>query len=487
MSKKLTKEFFKEAQTYAQKIVDGLNTSVSPFHSVETAKKLLNAADFKEIRETDKWELEGGSKYYFTRNNSTICAFTIGSKVQSGSPPESFKIVGCHTDSPTIRVAPVSNVDTQGYKEIAIQWYGGALWHTWLDRDLTFAGRVIVYNETTGKLEDKFWHHEEPIVRIPNMCPHLQTMKEREALELNKETHLKPIIATSIIDALMDKDIEEEKKGDEEEKESKFSIEKKHLKSFLNLMAEGVGTKAENIVDFELSMVDTNKSCIMGLHKEFISSGRLDNMLSSLTATHALIEASSTVHSDSSVNIIYLFDHEEIGSTSDQGAQGTVVKDSLERIYASFNDQTINAGFKQTLRNSMCISADMAHAIHPNYQQKHQPLHCPKMHEGIVLKTNCNQRYMTDSVSSAVLREIASRAGVPLQDFVIKQDLPCGSTIGPALASVVGVKTVDIGAPQLAMHSCRELCGTTDTYYYHLLFAEFFKSFNDASADLLTH
>lgn len=489
MSKKLTKEIFKEAQVYAQTIVDGLNTSVSPFHSVETVRKLLEENKFQEVKETDAWSLEGGMKYYFTRNNSTICAFTVGKGCKSGTPPEHFKLVGCHTDSPTIRVAPVSNIETQGYKEVGIQWYGGGLWHTWLDRDLTFAGRVIVYNDETGKLEDKYWHHADPIIRIPNMCPHLQDMDERAALKINKETHLKPIIATSIIDALMDPDSEEEKKEDtkEEEKESRYSIEKKHLKSFLSLMAEGVGTKPENIVDFELSMVDTNKSCLMGLHKEFVSSGRLDNMLSSLTATHALIEASDEVADDQSVNLIYLFDHEEIGSVSDQGAQGTVVKDSLERIYAAFHDGVADVGFRQALRNSMCISADMAHAIHPNYTHKHQPQHSPKLHSGIVLKINCNQRYMTDSVSSSILREVAVRSEVPLQDFIIKQDLPCGSTIGPALASTVGMKVVDIGAPQLGMHSCREFCGTTDVLYYHKLFAGFFKHFMEASADLLTH
>ena len=433
MAKKLTKEFFKEAQTYAQKIVDGLNSSVSPFHSVETVKKLLNEKDFQEIRETDKWTLEAGMKYYFTRNNSSICAFTVGKTCSSDSPPDCFKIVGCHTDSPTIRVAPISNVDTQGYKEIAVQWYGGALWHTWLDRDLTFAGRVVVHNDETGKLEDRYWHHDEPIIRIPNMCPHLLDMSERESLSINKETHLKPIIATSLIDALMDKDGDEEEKKEEtkeEQSESRFSIEKKHLKSFLNLVAEGVGTKPENIVDFELSMVDTNKSCVMGLHKEFISSGRLDNMLSSLCATHALLEVSNETSEDSSINLVFLFDHEEIGSVSDQGAAGTIVKDCLERIYATFNGGQSNIGFKQALRNSMCISADMAHAIHPNYQQKHQTLHVPKMHQGIVLKTNCNQRYMTDSVNSAIIREVAHRAGVPIQDFIVKQDVPCGSTIG---------------------------------------------------------
>lgn len=234
---KLTKQFFKDAQIFAQKCVDGLNTAVSPFHSVETIKKLLEDNSFTQIKETEKWELKGGEKYYFTRNNSTICAFTVGSKCEGGSPPSSFKIIGCHTDSPTIRIAPISNIDTKGFKEIAVQWYGGGLWHTWLDRDLTFAGRVIIHNTETGKLEDKFWHHEDPIVRIPNMCPHLQSDSEREALKLNKETHLKPIIATSIIDQLM----EEAEEGEEEKEKDESMIEKKHLKSFLSLIADGVG------------------------------------------------------------------------------------------------------------------------------------------------------------------------------------------------------------------------------------------------------
>lgn len=450
MSIKLTKELFKEAQAYSKTIIDGLNSSVSPFHSVETVKELLKSNNFKEIKETEGWSLEGNSRYYFTRNNSTLCAFTTGGQIKSGTPPDCYKLVGCHTDSPTIRIAPKSDIDTLGYKEIAVQWYGGGLWHTWLDRDLTFAGRVIIKNDETGKLEDRFWHHKDPIIRIPSLCIHLQDSTEREALKINKESHLKPIIATSIIDALMDEDA---KVDEEETKESAYSIEKKHLKSFLNLMAKEIGTKVENIVDFELSMVDTNPSCLLGLHKEFISSGRLDNMLSSLTATHALIDVSETIAEDKSINFVCLFDHEEIGSVSDQGAQGTIIVDSFEKIYSSFNEGSLDSGYKQAIRSSLCISADMAHAVHPNYSSKHQSLHMPKLHEGIVLKTNCNQRYMTDSVSSAILREIAIKAKVPLQDFIVKQDGGCGSTIGPMLSTTIGIKVVDIGAPQLAMHS----------------------------------
>lgn len=225
----------------------------------------------------------------------------------------------------------------------------------------------------------------------------------------------------------------------------------------------------------------------MGLHKEFISSGRLDNMLSSISATHALLEVCQEPLEDDSINMVFCFDHEEIGSVSDQGAHGTIVIDSTERIYAAFNDNALDMGYKQTLRKSMCISADMAHGVHPNYSEKHQPLHSPKLHEGIVVKINVNQRYMTDSVTLAILREIAENHGVPLQDFIIKQDLPCGSTIGPHIASTVGVKTIDVGVPQLGMHSCREFCGTTDALYYKNLFVGFFKDFTTVSQSLTDH
>lgn len=457
----ISEEFFQEAQVYAQGIVDGLNTSVSPFHSVQTVKALLDENGFEQIKNTESWVLEAGKNYYVTRNNTSLCAFSIGEKCELAVPPEVFKIVGCHTDSPCIRLAPITKMEKEGFNQMAIQHYGGGIWQTWLDRDLTLAGRIIIKDPVSGKLEDKFWHHPDPILRIPNLAIHLQNADERTAFKYNEEKDLRPVIATAIIDALMDKVSKEEEQEEEEkveEKPNKFknTILKKHLKSFLELMASEIGTEPDNILDFELCMVDTNKSTLMGIHKEFISSGRLDNMLSSLVATHALIEVSKDAPNDKSVNLIYLFDHEEIGSTSDQGARSTFVTDTCQRIYASFNGSVVDVGYNEALRRSLVISADMGHAVHPNFPDRHQELHRPRLHGGVILKTNCETKYMTDSVGAAIVREIAAMHDVPLQDFICKQDMGCGSTIGPALASVHGFKTVDIGALQLAMHSCKE-------------------------------
>lgn len=335
MEKTLDKETFLKAREYAQTVVDGLASSASPFHSVQTVKDLLNDGGFTKISEADKWNLEAGGKYYYTRNKTTLVAFIVGTGCEKESP-SLFKVVGCHTDSPCIRIAPKSQIDGKGFDQIAIQTYGGGQWHTWLDRELTFAGRVIVYNEETKKLEDKLWHHKDGLFCIPHMAIHLQSMDERSALKLNKETHLRPIIATQIIDQLMDPQdgVEEEVKADRD-----YGVGKKHLSSFLKLMAEEIDVKVENIIDFELSAIDAKPSSIFGLHKEFISSGRLDNMVSSLTSTHALIERAKTPSEGGDIDMIVLFDHEEIGSVSAHGADSTIFKEAMERVFYHFSKE----------------------------------------------------------------------------------------------------------------------------------------------------
>lgn len=487
-SKKLSKEFFVKAQEFAGQVVDGLNSSVSPYHSVRTIKDLLNTGGFTEIRETDKWALETGGKYYFTRNNSSIAAFVIGKGCEN-TPPQNFKVIGCHTDSPCLRLAPITRAKSCDFEQVAIQTYGGGLWATWFDRSLSLAGRVIIKNTETNALEERFMHHKEPLLQIPNLAIHLDS-HERGKFSWDNDANLRPILATSVIDALLDPQATPVKREEgEEEPESEYGIEKKHLSSFLDLVAREVETTQENIVDFELSLFDTHPASIIGLHKEFISSPRLDNMCSSICATHALIERAENVTEESTVEMIILYDHEEIGSASAQGAAGTLCNDALRRIFINIAKEDLTGelleSYQIALQKSLFVSADMAHAQHPNYAGIHQPNHTPRIHGGIVLKMNANQRYMTDSANSAIMREIANRCGVPLQDFMIKQGTGCGSTIGPAIAQNTGMKTVDIGSPQLAMHSIREMCGTTDTYYYKELFREFFDSFTDVSGDLL--
>ena len=398
--------------------------------------------------------------------------------------PENFKVIGCHTDSPVLRLAPITETKSAGFEQVAIQTYGGGLWETWLDRTLSLAGRVIVRNGT--ELESRYMVHKEPLLQIPNLAIHHSS--ERSKFTYDAETHLKPIIASSIIDSLMDKteDAEEEKK----EGELSSGVQKKHLTSFLELIANEVDSKPEDILDFELSLFDTNPPCVLGLHKEFIASPRIDNMLSSICAVKALVERAAAGTTDATVDMIICYDHEEVGSVSAQGAAGTVTSEALKRVFNHFHPGPLTSGLAEeyeiAIRKSLYLSCDMAHAQHPNYAAKHQPLHSPKLHQGIVLKVNCNQKYTSDSVSQSILREIADRCDVPLQDFIIKQGTGCGSTIGPTISANTGMKTVDIGVPQLAMHSIREFCGTTDALLYKTLMHEFFCSFTEVSGSLLT-
>ena len=325
MEKAVTQETFEKGRAYAQTVVDALNESVSPFHAVLHAKKSLIAHGFTEIQEHKAWELKPGNSYFFSRNGTTIVAFTVGKGCKAGGP-EMFKIVGCHTDSPTIRLAPVSRVSSKGFEQMAIQTYGGGHWLTWFDRDLSLAGRVVVNNK--GRLESRLWHHKEPLLRIPHLAIHLSIGDERTTFKPNKENHLRPVIATSVIDQLFNKPGPEEEK-----KECPYDIDRKHMKSFLELIAKETNCNPEDIIDFELSMFDASPSCLIGLYKEFISSGRLDNLCSSITALHALIERSKEESEEQSIDMIVLYDHEEIGSQTHQGADSTMLSDTIRRIF----------------------------------------------------------------------------------------------------------------------------------------------------------
>jgi len=267
-----------------------------------------------------------------------------------------------------------------------------------------------------------------------------------------------------------------------------YRVHEKHYKSFIDRIANDLGITCDQIVDFELTAYDHHKPAIIGLHNEFVSSPRLDNLASSLASLDALCEYKAKADLDNKeISMIMLFDHEEIGSTSAQGADSNMLVEACERIVYGVKPDSSKDEYYQAIRKSFFVSADMSHAVHPNYTEKHQPSHQPKIHEGIVIKINANQRYATDSVSAAILRVLAANASppVPIQDFIIKQDGLCGSTIGPMISAKAGMKTIDIGAPQLSMHSIRETCGVIDLLYYKFLFACFFNDYSKLTHDLL--
>ncbi|XP_027100549.2 probable aspartyl aminopeptidase [Coffea arabica] len=471
------------ANSVAADLVDFLNASPTAFHAVEEAKRRLKSAGYEQILEREDWKLKAGKKYYFTRNYSTIVAFAIGKKYVAGN---GFQIVGAHTDSPCLKLKPVSKVSKGGYLEVGVQTYGGGLWHTWFDRDLTVAGRMIIREQKEGSesYSHKLVKIGEPIMRIPTLAIHLDR-EVNDGFKVNKHVHLVPVLAT-LIKAELNKVAAENGFVDggitTDAKKSTgrtSSGHQKHHSVLLQLLANEVGCEPDDICDFELQACDTQPSIIAGAMKEFVFSGRLDNLCMSFCSLKALVDATSSESSldnETGVRMVALFDHEEVGSDSAQGAGSPVMFDALSRITGTFSSDLKLV--TKAIQRSFLVSADMAHALHPNYMDKHEENHQPKLHGGLVIKHNANQRYATNAVTSFIFREIAARHKLPIQDFVVRNDMPCGSTIGPILASGLGIRTVDVGAPQLSMHSIREMCAVDDVRHSYEHFKSFFEEFS---------
>ncbi|KAG2676123.1 hypothetical protein I3760_12G037000 [Carya illinoinensis] len=479
-----------EVSSVVSDLIDFLNASPTAFHAVDEAKKRLRSAGYEQVSEREDWKLEAGKRYFFTRNYSTIVAFAIGKKYVAGN---GFHIVGAHTDSPCLKLKPVSKVTKGGYLEVGVQTYGGGLWHTWFDRDLTVAGRMIIREEKDGSVSysHRLIRVERPIMRIPTLAIHLDR-GINDGFKINTQSHLLPVLATSI-KAELNKAVTEngpvetgvQIDGDKVN-ERTTNNSSKHHSLLLQLLASQIGCKPDDICDFELQVCDTQPSIVAGATKEFIFSGRLDNLCMSFCSLKALIDATSSVSSledETGVKMVALFDHEEVGSNSAQGAGSPVMVDALSRISSSFGpDSKVH---EKAIQRSFLVSADMAHALHPNYMDKHEENHQPKMHGGLVIKHNANQRYATNAATSFIFREIATNHKLPIQDFVVRNDMGCGSTIGPILASGVGIRTVDVGAPQLSMHSIREMCAVDDVKHSYEHFKAYFQEFSHLDAKIV--
>lgn len=482
--------------------VDFVNASPTPYHAVQSASARFEKAGFKLIRERDSWAstLRPGGKYYLTRNASTIVAFTIGRKWRPGNP---VAIVGAHTDSPCLRLKPVSKKTNVGFLQIGVETYGGGIWTSWFDRDLSIAGRVLV--KEGDNFVQKLVKVDKPLVRIPTLAIHLHRQTN---FDPNKETELFPI--AGLVAAELNKGVKEEKpeeKKDEGEDNEDFKplkvITERHHPQVLDVIASEAGVEVSAIVDFELVLYDTQKSCIGGLADEFIFSPRLDNLGMTYCSVEGLIESvkdESSLEDDSTIRLTVCFDHEEIGSTSAQGANSNLLPSVIRRLsvlpgnrdassegsYEAVHHEGEEAtAYEQTLSRSFLVSADMAHSVHPNYAGKYESSHQPAMNGGTVVKINANQRYATNSPGIVLIEECARTAGVPLQLFVVRNDSPCGSTIGPGLAAALGMRTLDLGNPQLSMHSIRETGGTADVGYGIRLFKEFFEKYGSLEPKIL--
>jgi len=412
------------AMSSAQGLIDFIAASPSPQHCVHEVEKRLLAAGFTQLdTASEPQELEAGSGGYFTLSG-TVVAWRMGSK----SPSESgFQMVGAHTDSPNLRLKPNAEFTREGFVQWGVEVYGGVLLSTWLDRDLGLSGTVALRN---GKgVRSELVRIERSIARVPNLAIHLNRTVNTDGLKLNKQKHLAPVVGIAKDGPLL-----------------------------LPLLCEELGCKDEDILGWELGLHDTVPPCLGGVNNEFIFSPRLDNQASCYTALEGLLSLKDTPESTA---LIVLFDHEECGSKSERGASSAMLRNLLSRLERDHENRA-PGGLERALAKSIMISADMAHGVHPNYSSKHEPEHKPVLNGGPVIKTNANMRYATNAETMATFRAACQDENVPVQDFVTRTDLGCGSTIGPLSASELGVPTVDVGCAMLSMHSIREQTGSED-------------------------
>lgn len=415
--------------------------------------RILKDAGFTQIKEEVVWNeiIKPSGKYFITRGGSSLIAFTIGKEFDAKT--STFKMIGTHTDSPAIRLAPKSKTVQNGFIQACIQTYGGGLWTTWMDRDLLIGGRVVINDG--GELKMRLYQSDGPIAFIPNLCVHFNEPDAGCGVKIDKEYQLRPVFSHQSF----------HNQTGSQDHEDHYSI-------LFDDICQKLNCKREEIMDFDLCFADAHKPAVIGFNKEFIASPRLDNLFSSYSALEAI-----TIENDSKhINVAALFDHEEIGSTTITGADSQLLPSILERIFASLSGKEDSNALFSAYRRSFLISADMAHSVHPNYSSKHHDLHKVEMNKGVVLKINANNRYTTNALSGAFAKVICNKIGVPYQSFIVKQNSPCGSTIGPMLSAKLGVNCIDVGIAQFAMHSCRELCGVLDCHYYKEFFLGFYKN-----------
>ncbi len=415
---------------FNQQLLTFLDASPTPFHATGNIVKACVSAGFEVLEERDSWALKPGGRYVVTRNQSSVIAFTL--PLNGDAAVSGFRMSGAHTDSPCLKVKANPDQNGQGFLRLGVEVYGGALLSTWFDRDLSVAGRVS-YRDSSGGVRHALINFERPIGTVPNLAIHLNR-EANKGVEINAQNHL-PIV-------LMQQ---------EEGAQSFAGLLKGQLE------AQGV-TDVSEILEHECFAYDTQTAAVIGLKDDFIASARLDNLLSCFIGLKSLLDAPQEIPT-----LLVCNDHEEVGSMSASGAQGPFLQSVLKRI-AGHEER-----YQQMIAASMMVSCDNAHGIHPNYASYHDNNHAPLLNAGPVIKLNANQRYASNSESSAWFKLACQHAGVEVQSFIMRSDLACGSTIGPITSAELGVRTIDVGVPQFAMHSVRELAGSRDAYKLYLV------------------
>lgn len=418
-------------------LLEFLNDSPVNFLAVDTIIKKLDAAGFKKLDAGDKWpEMKAGDCYYITKNDSSLYAFRVGNK-----PVEEvgYKLICAHCDSPTFRIKPRGEIISEGgVVRLNTEVYGGPILSTWFDRPLSIAGRVILRSENALHPKTALLNVKRPLLTIPNLAIHFNR-QVNDGVKLSRQKDMMPIMGMIT----------------------------NHLESgnvLINIICSELNVKAEDILDFDLYLYDITPACLVGIHNELISAGRLDD----LSMVHAALEAMLAANTSDETQVMAIFDNEETGSGTKQGAASPVLRNMLKRIAGS------GENFYRAVEHSFMISADNAHGYHPNYGEKYDPTNHPLMGRGPVIKFNASQKYSSDADSAAVFKIVCEKAEVPYQTFVNHSDVAGGSTLGNILTSQIPLRGVDMGNPIWAMHSVRETGSVADHIYCIKAFTEFY-------------
>ena len=407
-----------------------LDDSPSPWHAAASSVRRLSAAGFTELALDEPWSLAPAKG--FVQRGAAVVAWSA----PLGAVAAPLRIVGAHTDSPCLRVKPLPDAGGHGWKQLAVEVYGGALLNSWLDRDLGVAGRLVLHDGSAALVLV-----DDAVARVPQLAIHLDRDVNERGLILDKQTHMSPV----------------------------WGVGSPTPGEFAAWIADRAGVARGAVATWDLCLFDRTKAQVLGPAGELLAAGRLDNQLSCWAATTAICAAAGP---SASTAVIALFDHEEVGSESTSGAAGPLLEHVLERLALAADAD--RGQFLAQLAASSCISADNAHSVHPNYPERHEPGHRPVVNQGPAIKLNSNQRYATSADTAAMVQRVFEAAGVPWQMFVSRNNMPCGTTIGPITATRLGIGTVDVGIAQLSMHSARELCGTKDPLWLaHALRAYF--------------
>lgn len=423
----------------SENLLNYIKESPSPYHAVLEGEKMLCANGYIELSMSESWDLKKGQNYYVKPFGTTLFAVSIGENVTS---QQSFHIAAAHTDHPCIHVKPIAELTQKAYLRVNCEIYGGPILNTWLDRPLSIAGRVALKSEDPYKPEMRILNVKKPFLTVPNLAIHMNR-EVNKGVELKKQTDMLPLMGM-LSETLNDKNY------------------------FVSFVAKQLDVSVEDILDFDLYVYNAEDGVMLGMNDEFIQSPRLDN----LTSCYALLRGLIQGKREDGINVIALFDNEEIGSQTKQGANSALFTMFLEKINDSLGFTRMQ--YNEAILRSLLLSVDVAHAMHPSHAEKNDPVNLALMNDGVVFKINSNQRYTFDTEAVAIVQQLCEQNSIKYKKFVNHSDVVGGGTLGPIISSWLPMKTVDLGVPLLAMHSARELMGTNDQEELEKLMTIFF-------------